>query len=81
MTPIVTPIETGLYRWHVVEKTLTEDAQVQLLETELRALDPNLNRVLLDLRVNGTLSLAGRKAFEERIMEDVAAAVCGMRFE
>jgi DNA repair exonuclease SbcCD nuclease subunit len=81
MTPIVTPIETGRYRWHVVKKTLTEDAQVQLIETELRALDPNLNRVLLDLRVDGTLSLAGRKAFEERIMQGVAAAVCGMRFE
>lgn len=81
MTPTVTPIETSRYRWYVVEKTLTEDAQIQLLETELRALDPNLNRVLLDLRIVGALSLAGRKAFEERIMQGVAAAVCGMRFE
>jgi DNA repair exonuclease SbcCD nuclease subunit len=77
----VTPIETGRYRWHKLDKTLVDDSQVNLLDDELRALDPNLGRVLLDLRISGTLSLAGRKAFEEKIAENVRAALCGMRLD
>jgi len=38
--------------------------KIDLLEAELRALDPDLSRVVLDLQVTGTLSLTGRKRFE-----------------
>jgi hypothetical protein len=81
MLPIVQPVATGKYAWHVVEKTLTEPAQVNLLERELRALDNDLGRVVLDLRVRGVLSLAGRKAFEDRILQSVGAALRGLRFD
>lgn len=79
--PTVTPVETGRYRWHQVAKTLTGDAQIDLLEAELRALDPDLGRVVLDLRVSGALSLAGRKSFEVRIVEGVQPALRGMRLD
>jgi hypothetical protein len=79
--PVVTPIETGRYQWHQVSKTLTDDSQIDLLEAELRALDPDLSRVVFDLQVLGTLSLAGRKSFAERIVEGVGAAVCAMRLQ
>jgi hypothetical protein len=36
---------------------------------------------VLDLRVTGTLSLAGRKRFEEKIIQSVGAAVCATRRE
>jgi len=79
--PAVTPVKTGRYRWHCVTKVVTDEAQVELLDAELRALDPDLGKVVLDLRVAGTLSLTARKLFDERIAEGIAAAVCGMRLD
>src|SRR3990167_9185905 len=60
MVPSVVRVETGRYRWHQIEKTLAEDTQVELLEAELRVLDSDLSRVVLDVSVVGALSLAGR---------------------
>jgi DNA repair exonuclease SbcCD nuclease subunit len=80
-TPAVRTVETGRYHWHRVVRTLTNDTQVELLDAELRALHPDLGRVVLDLRVSGTLSLAGRTCFEERIAGGVRAAICGMRLD
>src|SRR3984893_8388611 len=80
-TTVVRTIETGRYHWHRVGKILTDDTQVELLDAELRALHPDLSKIVLDLEVSGTLSLAGRKMFEERIAEGVRAAMCGMRLD
>jgi DNA repair exonuclease SbcCD nuclease subunit len=81
MVPMVSSISTGRYRWHRVEKTLTEDDQIDLLESELRALEINLSNIVVDLKVAGAVSLSGRRAFEERILQSVGAAVRGMRFD
>jgi DNA repair exonuclease SbcCD nuclease subunit len=80
-TPTVKTVETGQYKWHKVAKLLTDDPQIELLDAELRALQPDLDKVVLSLQVSGTLSLAGRKLFEERIAERVRAAICGMRLD
>lgn len=80
MVPAVLPIATGRYQWHMIEKTITEDLQIELLESELRALDPDLGKIVLDLRIAGAVSLAGRKTFEERILQSIGAALRGMRF-
>jgi glucose dehydrogenase len=64
-----------------VRRTLTEDAQIGLLDAELRAIDSDIGKVVLDLRVDGVLSLAGRKEFEDRIANAVGASVCAMRIE
>ncbi|MGH7116656.1 MAG: metallophosphoesterase family protein [Stellaceae bacterium] len=78
--PIVTAVETGRYRWHQVCENLSDDSQIDVLEDRLRGLDPDLARVVLDLRVTGALSLAGRKRFAETIVESgIGAAVCAMR--
>jgi DNA repair exonuclease SbcCD nuclease subunit len=79
--PAITSIEVGKYRWHQVVKTLTDDSQIETLETDLRALESDLSRVVLDLKISGTLSLAGRKRFEERILQGVGAAYCGARVQ
>jgi len=62
-------------------RTLTEDSQIDLLGSGTRALDPDLSRVVLDLQVTGTLSLTGRKRFEERIIHGIGAAVCATRWQ
>jgi DNA repair exonuclease SbcCD nuclease subunit len=79
--PIVTPVETGRYKWHRVFDTLLDEARIDSLEGRLRGLDRELDRVVLDLRVTGTLSLAGRKRFEDRIVVGVGAALRAMRLD
>lgn len=79
--PTVSPVDVGRYRWHQASKTITEDSQIDLLEAEIRALEPDLSKVVLDLQVTGTLSLAARKIFEDRIVQAIGAAVCAMRWE
>ncbi|MGH6755076.1 MAG: metallophosphoesterase family protein, partial [Bradyrhizobium sp.] len=74
MVPSVTPILTGRHQWHRIERTLTEDSQIGSLETQLRALNSDLSELVIDLRVAGVLSLSGRKAFEEQIVQGVGAA-------
>lgn len=81
MVPIVNPIPTGRHQWHRIEKTLTEDSQIDALETELRSLNSDLSQLVIDLRVQGVLSLSGRKAFEERIVQGVGAAFRALRFD
>ena len=50
-------------------------------EAELRSLDSDLSRVVLDLRVSGALSLAGRRQFEERILQGAGSALRALRFD
>jgi hypothetical protein len=75
--PLVRPVETGRYRWHSVTQVLTDEAQIEQLDAELRALDKDLGKVVLYLRVSGALSLAARERFADRIAEGIGAAVCG----
>lgn len=79
--PTVSLIDVGRYRWHQVSKTITEDSQIDLLEAQIRALETDLSRVVLDLQITGTVSLAGRKRFEDRIIQGVGAAVCAIRVQ
>jgi DNA repair exonuclease SbcCD nuclease subunit len=80
-TPSVTSVPTGRYQWHLVEKTLTENNQVDTLESELRSLGADLSCIALDLRARGALSLAGRRSFEEKILQHVGAALRALRFD
>jgi DNA repair exonuclease SbcCD nuclease subunit len=81
MVPNVSPIVTGRHQWHRLEKTMTEDSQIGSLETQLRALNSDLSQLVIDLRVQGVLSLSGRKAFEEQIVQGVGAAFRALRFD
>jgi hypothetical protein len=80
-TPEVTPIEIGKYKWYQVSETVIDESRIDSLEVKLRGLDRDLSRVVLDLQVTGTLSLAGRKRFEERVVRGVGAALRGMRLD
>ena len=81
MMPTVRAVATGRYAWHTVGKTLTDPAQIDLLEREVRALDNDLGRIVLNLRVRGALSLAGRRVFEDRILQSVGVALRALRFD
>jgi hypothetical protein len=79
--PRVTPVTTGHYIWHLIDRILTEDAQVDQMAAELQAIEPDLSRTVVRLRASGTLSLGGRKHFEEHVTERFGAAVAGFRLE
>jgi hypothetical protein len=81
MMPNVQSVATGRYQWHQLEKTLTDDAQVLPLEQEIRSLDNDLGKIVLDLRASGSLSLEGRKVFEDRILQNIGAALRALRFD
>jgi hypothetical protein len=81
MVPSVQPVATGRYQWHQLDKVLTDDAQVVSLEQEIRALDSNLGTIVLDLRARGSLSLEGRKTFEEKVLQNIGAALRALRFD
>lgn len=80
-TPRVSPLATGHFCWHLFDRTLTEDAQVDQMAADLEAIESDLSKVVIRVRVSGTLSLGGRKRFEERIAERFGAAVAGLRLE
>lgn len=80
-TPNVTPLTTGHYVWHRIERVISDDAQVDQMAAELESVEPDLSRTVVQLRVSGTLSLAGRKHFEERVVERFGAAVAALRLE
>ena len=80
-TPRISSLATGHYCWHLIDRTLTEDAQVDQMASDLEAIESDLSKVVIRVRVSGTLSLGGRKRFEERIAERFGAAVAGLRLE
>ena len=79
--PHITPLSTGHYRWESLNEHLASLDDIDLLEHRLRNLDGDLNRTLVDLRLSGTLSLAGMQYFEEQIAEGAAAALYHLRID
>jgi DNA repair exonuclease SbcCD nuclease subunit len=78
---IVTSIETGRFRWVSMEETVHGAGDLDGLEAALRRLDDSPQRVVLDLSVTGTLSLAARSDFDRRVRSGVAAAFAACRID
>ncbi len=64
-TPIVTPNVTGAYRWLSLSQMVSAEADVDAIETQLRAL-PGLSSLLLRLDITGALPLATRAELSRR---------------
>lgn len=72
-TPSVSPLITGTYRWITRSERVDDESALADLDQRLRN-DPNLPRLILRLRVEGSLPLAAHAAFQRR-MADLEAAV------
>ena len=79
--PRVTPLSTGQYHWESLNERIEDPEDIDLLEHNLRNLNGDLNRTLVDLRLSGALSLADLQHFEERIVEGTAAALYHLRID
>jgi hypothetical protein len=73
--PEVLSLATGRFGWHREAVVLHDGADVDLLEERLRAHHPDPACLLVRLEVEGTLSLADRLRFEERIDQRLRAAL------
>ena len=78
-TPVVTPIHTGQYEWLSFSEQLSGKEDIDFLEKKLRGTSPNLDKVLVNLDIEGALSLEDREYFEELIVNGVSAALCFLR--
>jgi hypothetical protein len=79
--PIVTPLQSGRFSWHMDTATVNSAADVLALEAQIRGLDPDLSRVLVDLRVSGTLDMSAREQFEQIIATGLASALRALRLD
>ena len=79
--PHVTQLSTGQYRWESLNEHMAGLEDIDVLEHKLRDLDGDLSRTLVELRLSGTLSLAGMQYFEEQIVEGAAAALYHLRID
>jgi hypothetical protein len=73
--PEVLSLATGRFHWHREAVVLHHAADVDLLEERLRAHHPDPACLLVRLEVEGTLSLADRLRFDERIGQRLRAAL------
>lgn len=79
--PTVQPLPTARYRWVRQRETLHGAADIAVLDERIRALAPDTARLLLDLVVEGTLSLADRALFAQRIDRSLRAALCHLKLD
>jgi DNA repair exonuclease SbcCD nuclease subunit len=79
--PEVTPLETGRYHWRREVASIHGEADIGVLEARLRALSAEPARLVLDLTVEGTLTLAERAIFEQQIAGALGAALAHLRLD
>ena len=71
--PSVSPLVTGTYRWITRSERLNDEGALADLDRRLRGV-PDLSRIILRLRIEGSLPLAARATVQQR-MADLEAAV------
>ena len=79
--PKIIPFDTGHYRWISLSERINRREDIDFLSEKIRSVDENLNRVLVHLKVEGTLSLGDREYFQQRITDGVSAALCFLRID
>lgn len=79
--PKVTPLITGHYTWATRREQIKDRADVDFLALTLRGIAHDLDRVLVHLAVEGSLSLEDRQYFEDQVVDGVSAAFCFLRVD
>ena len=77
--PAVTPIRTGHFQWLAEQATLYDISDIKTLSARFRNDHEDLSRLLLDLRVDGSLSLEAMARFEQEIETSLSAALGHLR--
>ncbi len=75
--PKVTPVKVAQTHWLTIRRELSEDVQVDELRAQFDAL-PNRSQTLVELHLQGTISMAARDALD-RLVEDYAERLVYLR--
>jgi DNA repair exonuclease SbcCD nuclease subunit len=78
--PAVTPLRTGRFDWRREKMRIDGEDEIEIVSARVRALHEDPSCLLLDLHLEGTLSLAGRELLA-RALDDLAAALRFLRVE
>ena len=78
--PAVTPLRTGRFDWRHEEMRIDGEDDVEVMSARLGAVHDDPASLLLDLRLEGTLSLAGRELLA-RALDDQGAALRFLRVD
>lgn len=78
--PKVTSVDSGVYDWISLSEQINDRTAIDHLERKLRDIR-GPEKTLIDLAVEGTLSLEDRRYFETKVAEGVSAAFCSMRID
>ena len=79
--PKVTPLDTGYYEWISLSEHINGRQDIDSLERKLREAGDDLDKVLMDLKAEGALSLEDLEYFEEKIVDGAAAAFRFLRVD
>ena len=79
--PRVTSVDTGQYAWIEISDRLSSRGDIDRLEERLRDQGSELSRILVRLKVEGTLSLEDKEYFRARIVDGVSAAFCHLEVQ
>jgi len=79
-TPEVMPLRTGRFDWRQEAIQIHGEDDVEVVRARLRGLHEDPACLLVDLRLEGTLSLAGRERLA-RILDDLGAALRFLRLD
>ncbi len=77
--PAVTAVPTGHYSWVRLSERVGGREDIDHLADKLRNTTGEPDRVLVDLDLEGAVSLEDRRYFQERIADGVSAALCHLR--
>lgn len=66
--PEVEPIDTSEFEWRTVEQKFYSIEDIELLWNKLSNLGPNLERILVRLKVEGVVSLEENSYFDEKVV-------------
>ncbi len=78
--PAVTPLAVGRFDWRQETLRIQDAGDIDVVVARLRALHAEPARLLLDLALEGTLSLRGRERLA-RALDELRAAVCWLRVD
>jgi DNA repair exonuclease SbcCD nuclease subunit len=78
--PEVTPLRTGRFDWRHEEIRIDGEDDVDVVRARLRGLHQDPACLLVDLRLEGTLSLAARERLA-RVLDDLGAALRFLRVD
>jgi DNA repair exonuclease SbcCD nuclease subunit len=78
--PEVTPLAVGRFHWRQETSRLQDDGDIDVVMARLRTLQAEPARLLLDLHLEGTLSLTGRERLA-CLLDELRAAVCWLRVD